>query len=196
MEQHITLYHTSFQEIRQPDLQHGRKNADLGQGFYLTDSEAFAKRWAKLRSHTDTFLNTYELDLSDLTVLRLERDERWFHYILKNRAGYADSETADVILGPIANDTIYDTYGVMTSGLLSADDSLQLLSLGPQYRQVVMKTEKALANLTFVSAEVLQEAEILASQQQTRQEEKAYQEAFLAYLRSTPRLSHIIDLLT
>lgn len=32
----MLLYHTGYQEIREPDIHHGRKNADFGQGFYLT----------------------------------------------------------------------------------------------------------------------------------------------------------------
>ena len=32
----MKLYHTGYQEIRIPDLTVGRKNADFGQGFYLT----------------------------------------------------------------------------------------------------------------------------------------------------------------
>ena len=43
----IYLYHTGFQEIREPDLTIGRKNADFGQGFYLTSDKDFSERWAK-----------------------------------------------------------------------------------------------------------------------------------------------------
>ena len=39
----MQLYHTGFQEIRTPDVHHGRKNADFGQGFYLTADAAFAR---------------------------------------------------------------------------------------------------------------------------------------------------------
>ena len=32
--EHITLYHTGFEKIEQPDIHIGRANADFGQGFY------------------------------------------------------------------------------------------------------------------------------------------------------------------
>ena len=42
----MRLYHTSNVEIRLPDIRRGRKNADFGQGFYLTPDLDFARRWA------------------------------------------------------------------------------------------------------------------------------------------------------
>ena len=42
----MRLYHTSDREIPRPDLARGRKNADFGQGFYLSPDREFAFRWA------------------------------------------------------------------------------------------------------------------------------------------------------
>lgn len=42
----MKLYHTGNAEIRKPDIFLGRKNADFGQGFYLTPDVEFAHRWA------------------------------------------------------------------------------------------------------------------------------------------------------
>ena len=47
-----------------------------------------------------------------------------------------------MIIGPIANDTIFDTLGIMTSGYLKTEDAMKLLLIGPEYRQVTIKTEK------------------------------------------------------
>lgn len=103
----MTLFHTGFSEIRTPDLTIGRSNADFGQGFYLSDDEQFSRRWARTRRGTETYLNRYELDTTGLLIKRLSRDETWFDYIFSNRAGKADAFSAyDVIVGPIANDTL------------------------------------------------------------------------------------------
>ena len=48
----------------------------------------------------------------------------------------------DVLIGPIANDTIYDIWGITTGGLLSEAQALEILSVGPQYEQVVVKRGK------------------------------------------------------
>ncbi len=147
----MRLYHTGFAVIPSPDLLRGRKNADFGQGFYLTDDVAFSRRWARQRSCEVTYLNSYELDCTGLRVKVFDRDAAWFDYIFRNRRGEKDALTAyDVIMGPIANDTIYDTWGITTSGFLPREQALRLLSIGPQYRQIVIKTTAAAARLRFL----------------------------------------------
>ncbi len=100
------LYHTGFEVIRDIDLARGRKNADFGQGFYLTEDLGFSERWARSRKGSDTVINTYRLSLEGLKVLSFERDEEWFSYIFENRSGRDPRPDYDVVTGPIANDTI------------------------------------------------------------------------------------------
>ncbi len=144
----MRLYHTGKVEIREPDIRRGRKNADFGQGFYLTPDLDFAYRWAG----ADAVVNEYELDESGLLVRRFSRDEDWFRYIYDNRRA-RDGVTADLVIGPIANDTIFETFGIVSSGYLSASDAMKLLMIGPEYTQVAVKTEKAVKQLRWVRAE-------------------------------------------
>ena len=172
----LHLFHTGYAEIREPDIRYGRKNADFGQGFYLSDSDEFAGKW--MRQHKDAVIhvNAYELDLTGLQVLRFTRDMDWLDYILRNRAGYADSHPeADVVIGPIANDTIYDTLGIMTSGVLTREQSLRLLRIGPAFEQTVVKTEKAAAQLQWLSVRTLAPGEAAQFRERVQQEEAAYQ---------------------
>ena len=172
----MLLYHTGYHEIREPDLQRGRKNADFGQGFYLSPNGEFAGKWAKERKDASTFVNAYELELEGLEVLRFSRDEDWFTYIFRNRAGYGDSHPeADVIIGPIANDTIYDTLGILTSGFLSKEQALRLLQIGPDYEQIAVKTVKAATQLRWLSARTLESGELARFREQVLREEEAYQ---------------------
>ena len=177
------LYHTGFEIIRKPDITAGRKNADFGQGFYLSDDEEFSKRWARERKGLPTVLNKYELVTDGLNIKYLTRNKEWFEYIYSNRSGGADKFTSfDVITGPIANDTIYDTLGIITSGFLSRDQALRLLMIGPVYEQTVIKTEKAAAALRFDSAVQLSPEEIAGYRGIVKQEEAQYQEQFARLL--------------
>ena len=152
----MLLYHTSDREIKVPDVHYGRKNADFGQGFYLTDDESFACRWAKAREGRLPVLNSYVLDTTDLKLQTFEREPEWFSYIFDNRRLRPDRYAeADVIIGPIANDTIYNTMGIITSGFLEAEEAMRLLMAGPAYRQIVLKSELAAAHLTFLAAREL-----------------------------------------
>lgn len=181
----MLLYHTGYQEIREPDVHFGRKNADFGQGFYLTGDEEFSRRWAKRRKNADPCINSYELDLAGLSVHRFVRDEAWFDYIFGNRAGRVDTlPDVDVVVGPIANDTIYNTFGVTTSGVLGRDLSLQLLLIGPVYEQIVLKTESAAAQLRWLSSRTLDSAETDRYREAVRQEEAEYQRLFSETLES------------
>ena len=177
--EHIKLYHTGFEKIEQPDIHIGRANADFGQCFYLSDNGDFSRRWARSRRGETTWLNTYTLALDGLQVKRFERDAEWFDYIFHNRSGYPDALSEyDVIVGPIANDTIYDTWGISTSGLLSREQSLRLLMIGPVYRQTAIKTERAASRLRFISAQVIEEKEIAAYRDKVLEEQEAYQKEF------------------
>ncbi len=174
----MLLYHSGFQEIREPDVHRGRKNADFGQGFYMTAEVDFARRWARRQKGEQTIVNRYRLDTEGLKVVQLERNADWFDYVFANRTGKPDALEADVIIGPIANDTIYNTFGIITSGFLSREEALRLLMIGPAWRQIVLKTEKAAGQLTWLAAEVLSEEETAGYQAVLAEEEKEYQRLF------------------
>ncbi len=165
----MKLYHTGKEEIREPDLRRGRKNADFGQGFYLTPDREFTYRWAQ----DDAVVNEYELDETGLNIRRFDRDEEWFSFIFHNRRA-EDGLEADAVLGPIANDTIFDTLGIISSGFLEPAEALKLLQIGPVYMQLAVKTEKALRQLRWTGAERIerQAADL------RRAEEEEYQAAF------------------
>ena len=165
----MILYHTSNREIRNPNIHHGRKNADFGWGFYLTPDREFACRWAR----ENAAINEYEFDDSELDIKVFARDTRWFEYIFNNRRGN-DTLNADVIIGPIANDTIFDTLGIITSGYLKADEALKLLLIGPAYTQIAIKTEKAAVRLKWIKAERAARAD----HETLKKEQMAYEEVF------------------
>ena len=167
----MKLFHTSDVVIEDPDIRHGRLNADFGQGFYLSPDYEFSRRWAK----RDAYINEYELDTEGLQVVRLQRDEDWFEYIFHNRRA-KDTIEADVIIGPIANDTIYDTLGMISSGYLEPKEALELLLIGPEYTQVAIKSDRAKAQLHWLGAKQVQVD--VAAFEARRQEELEYQQLF------------------
>lgn len=177
------LYHTSDRIIQHPDVHYGRKNADFGQGFYLTPDREFTYRWAG----RNAVVNEYELDLTGLKVRRFSRDGEWFDYIYNNRrlvdklgAGSPEANAqdmvakdvaaVDVVIGPIANDTIFDTMGILSSGYLAPEEALRLLQIGPEYVQVAIKTERAAGALQWKGAVTVEGQDKEAH----RQEQDAY----------------------
>ncbi len=171
----MRLYHTGYAPIPAPDLRRGRRNADFGQGFYCADTDAFAGKWARERRGERVYVNAYELDETGLAILRLERDEEWYRIVFSNRAGRGDlTAGADAVVGPIANDTVYDTLGVFTSGFLAPEEALRLLRVGPCYTQIALKTERAAAQLRFLGARELEAGEIARFADALRREQEEY----------------------
>ena len=169
----MILYHTGNREIKKPDIHFGRKNADFGWGFYLTPDRNFTYRWAR----DNAVVNEYDLDESGLEIRTFSRDTKWFQYDFHNRRGQ-DTLTADAVIGPIVNDTIFDTLGVINSGYLKPEDALKLLMIGPEYTQVALKTEKASQHLRWIHSERIQRVD-----EATRKaEQDAFLEAFAAEL--------------
>ena len=165
----MILYHTSDRVIKNPDIHFGRKNADFGWGFYLSPDREFTYRWAK----ENAIVNKYELDDTGLDIFTFDRDTDWFRYIYNNRR-LNDGLASDVVIGPIANDTIFDTLGVISSGYLKPEEALKLLMIGPEYTQVAVKTEKAVKQLHFISSERI----LRMDEELLKEEQVAYQEAF------------------
>ncbi|MBQ8933271.1 MAG: DUF3990 domain-containing protein [Lachnospiraceae bacterium] len=165
----MILYHTGEEEIRNPDIHYGRKNADFGWGFYLTPDHDFTYRWAR----QNAVVNQYEFDETGLSIHEFTRSTDWFQYIFDNRRA-KDALTADVVIGPIANDTIFDTLGIMSSGCLSPEDAVKLLMIGPEYKQIAIKTEKAVKQLHFIKSERIEGF----TREALQREQDAYLEVF------------------
>lgn len=165
----MILYHTSEKEIRNPDIHYGRKNADFGWGFYLTPDRDFTYRWAG----ENAVVNQYEFDESGLNIHRFTRNADWFQYIFDNRRA-KDALTVDAVIGPIANDTIFDTLGILSSGYLRPEDAVKVLMIGPEYTQIAIKTEKALKQLRFIKSEKIEGV----TGETLKMEQDAYLEAF------------------
>ena len=131
------------------------------------------------KKNAQTFVNRYELHTDDLQIKRFERDEDWFHYIFSNRRRLPDAlQTFDVIIGPIANDALFNTFGILTSGMLGDAVAMALLQLGPAYTQVVLKTERAKEALRFLGAATLDHDTLAANKMRLAAEEAAFQTLF------------------
>ena len=174
----MRLYHACNEVIKNPDVHYGRKNADFGQGFYLSDDLEFSKRWARERRGMDTVINVYELNPEGLSIMKLDRNAEWFDYIFDNRNWEEDAHDDDIIIGPIANDTLYDVMGITTSGIFTKEQSFQLLNIGPVYQQIVIKTEKASSQLKWLERIILTHEEAVYYRSFVKDEETAFQKLF------------------
>ncbi|MBR6118481.1 MAG: DUF3990 domain-containing protein [Paludibacteraceae bacterium] len=153
----MILYHgtnTDFQQIR---LDMSRVGKDFGFGFYLTTDKQVAARQAERKvlqyGIGAKIVQSYAMDekqLDGLKVLRFDSyTEEWADFILMNRQNkeHRSLHDYDVVIGPIANDTVGFQIRRYTEGIITKAQFLQEI----MYHQVTMQyffgTERALAIL-------------------------------------------------
>lgn len=176
----LILYHGSYCEVKDPQLEKCARRKDFGRGFYLTSSKEQAVSFlntsiAKAIANGSIelgqdfgYISTFEVNLkSDLAIHVFEdADTDWLHCIAAHRKKRSINEIEnkmskyDVIVGKIADDAtnttltayIAGTFGIM--GSKEADDfCIRQLLPNKLKDQYCFKTKEALACLHFVEGE-------------------------------------------
>jgi hypothetical protein len=157
----MILYHGSTEIVEKPRIIAGNKFLDFGYGFYTTTSKEQALRWAKIKRKrirsAKSYLNIYEIDDSILSnplfsVLSFDNPSReWVEFVIKNRRGNA-THNYDMVLGPVANDTLYRTFTFYESGVLTLEETIKRLKVSELSDQLSFHSERALEKLTFKEA--------------------------------------------
>lgn len=149
----MIVYHGSTKEIVVPDFLHSRSDIDFGVGFYLTGDRRMAETWAANKNNS--VCNIYELDTNNLNVINLELSQQWLDFIAYNR-GFSnkafDIGNADIIVGPTADDKMFNAVMNYLSGTITAQQAIKYLNVAGFSKQIVLKTDKALNNLTFLES--------------------------------------------
>ena len=161
----MKLYHGSIVIVKNPNLRQGRANTDYGKGFYTTVDFDQAARWALIRRNRlgdgNAVVSVYEVDdnmLNDGKLNIMEYNgatKDWLDFVVANRR-FAPMHDYDVVLGPVANDNLYATISLYENGELSAEAAVVQLKTHVLFNQVSFHTDKALSQLRFVKAIVVE----------------------------------------
>ena len=167
----ISVYHGSYTEVKQPDLNKCRENKDFGKGFYITTDKNQAIKFARLiaerHNTTHGILNEYILtDINDLDYYSFENtDLDWLNCVVGNRKKkyrYLAEKWIDfdILSGKVANDdtsTVINAYLLGIYGEIGSEIAGQtaISNLEPENlkNQLCFRTEKALSKLHFVTSE-------------------------------------------
>lgn len=74
----------------------------------------------------------------------------WLDFVFANRQGIYKGKQYDVVLGAVADDTIYRVFGLYEAELFSREETIERLKIRKLYNQVTFCTEKALAHLQYI----------------------------------------------
>ncbi len=162
----MKVFHGSTSIVDKPLANIGRNLLDFGKGFYLTTLEAQAISWASrpLNQGKQKYLNIYELDFSAVVnegykYLHFnEYNAEWLNFVISNRKGGSDWRQFDIVEGGIANDRIFNTIELYSSGLISENEALQRLIYEKPNNQICVLNQNIIDNhLTFVEAREIKE---------------------------------------
>lgn len=103
----MKLYHESSVMVERPEIITDGNYKDFGYGFYCTNLEKQAKRWAlaKRKKHV---VNIYDYNEEhSLNMLEFnEMTDKWLDFVVDFRRGI--KHDYDIVEGPMADDTIWN----------------------------------------------------------------------------------------
>ena len=155
----MILYHGSNITVSEPKLVIQNRFLDFGYGFYTTTNKlqaiGFANKVTRRRREGTPTVSIYEIDenraFSECSVLQFDApNEAWLDFVSDNRAGQYSAEPYDFIFGPVANDDVYATFTLYTTGVLSKEQTIAALKIRKLYNQLVLTSEHALSFLRFL----------------------------------------------
>lgn len=153
MENNI-VYHGSNVVVAQPKILINGHYKDFGFGFYCTNIEKQAKRWA-LTKRGASIVNKYTyLQNKELNICAFpEMTEDWLQFVVDYRRG--KEHNYDIVEGPMADDQIWDYVEDYMSGSISKAAFWELVKLKYPTHQIVFCTEDAIKTLHFEGSTAL-----------------------------------------
>lgn len=135
----ITLYHGSNIKIGKIDLSRCKKGKDFRCGFYLNvnreQAEAMAQRTTRMLGEGAPTVSEFAFDdnaaAADGLNIKVfpEYSEEWADFVVKNRKNDSDTPAHpfDIVIGPIADDTVGVQIRRFVMGVLSAPELVEEL---------------------------------------------------------------------
>ena len=96
-----------------------------------------------LRRSLNAYAETYAFE---------NADEEWLNFVVNNRNGKASNDNADMHIGPVADDNVYQSIRLFETGAYDAEYTVKKLKTEVLHDQWTLHTDKILDYLTFIVA--------------------------------------------
>ena len=149
----MKVYHGGYCLIESPKIIKKRNfPKDFGTGFYCTELEEQAIRWAKRYDTSVVSMFEYSPD-ERLKILHFkEMTEEWLDFIVNCRSG--KSHKFDVVIGAMANDQIYNYISDYINRVITREQFWVLAKFKYPTHQICFCTPKALNCLKFIDSKL------------------------------------------
>lgn len=140
------IYHGSSVAVMKPEIRTNGFAKDFGFGFYCTELERQARRWALSKRPTHVVSVYGCRSLEGLNVRQFSgMSEAWLDFVVACRRGGVHA--FDVVEGPMADDTIWSYVEDFAAGQISREAFWALVKFRHPTHQIAFCTEAALARL-------------------------------------------------
>lgn len=144
----MQIYYGSNVIVNQPKIITDGFYKNFGYGFYCTNFEKQAKRWALTKKNKHV-VNVYSYtENKNLNCLIFkEMSDEWLDFVVSSRQGIRHDY--DIVEGPMADDTIWNYVDDFARGLISRTAFWELVKFKYPIHQIVFCTEAALKCLEY-----------------------------------------------
>lgn len=158
----MKLYHGSTVIIDMLDLDILNYRTDFGKGFYTTTDIEQAKRWTKVKkerlknekkvSDIEQYVNVYEyIENDNLNILNFEEaTEEWLKFVFKNRQSDELIHQYDIVIGPVADDNLYQVLVNYENGVYDMEETIKRLKTYVLSNQISFHTQESLKCLKYI----------------------------------------------
>ena len=148
MAETITIYHGSNVVVEKPQILVSGFYKDFGYGFYCTNIEKQAKKWALTKSGNSVVSYYKYVPLNGLQILSFPKmTDEWLDFVVACRRGI--KHNYDIIEGPMADDQIWDYVEDFMEGKITREAFWVLAKFKYPTHQIVFCTQKALESISF-----------------------------------------------
>jgi hypothetical protein len=144
----ITIYHGSNVVVNNPQIIVSGFYKDFGFGFYCTNIEKQAKKWA-LSKRGNSIVSVFDYQpAEDLKILSFPvMTDEWLDFVVACRRG--TKHYYDIVEGPMADDQIWDYVEDFMEGNITREAFWVLAKFKYPTHQIVFCTQKSLESITF-----------------------------------------------
>ena len=103
------------------------------------------------------YVAVYEFDIEktekELVIKRFNNaDEEWLSFVVSNRKGTIINDKADMHIGPVADDNVYQSIRLFETGAYDAEYTVKKLKTEVLHDQWTLHSDKILKYLNFIEA--------------------------------------------
>ena len=144
----MMLYHGTNTVVRRPEIRIAGYNKDFGFGFYCTQYEKQARRWA-LTKHGTHIVCVYDYTPNSQLKMKTfpEMTDEWLDFVAACRHG--ESHSFDIVEGPMADHEVWDYVDDFLLGRISREAFWALARFKRPTHQILFCTDRALSILSY-----------------------------------------------